>query len=320
MSLDLILQLTGFTIDGETANALLQDELLVKYLSDKRVRKGDIVKILRDYETNGIQEKAKEIKEAPKDKTYTYHRFILTMLNGNQVRILTTNKTYNELKTKVAAGQRCEIGNFFKKYGISPSGVKSSSVEKYEITWLERETMIYRIKHGKIGVHEKRFLAERNFNYTIISKEEVENGITAAHLEKLFGLQEGALRTEEENKKPITLDMDFLYNPNKEIKNLGTQKMFMGQNLSVYSIFNIKHMSQFVIVLPANEYVEYDKMTGALIPHKEGEVAITITNIYNDETRRLVLSVGPSPKQSLKDFIHKKKSMELKPETKKDSQ
>jgi hypothetical protein len=318
--IDTILQLTGFTISEEVANALLTDKYLVKFLNDKRVKKGELVRILRDYKTNGIQKKAKEIKKNPEDKIYTYYRFVIETVDGEQSAILIPEKKYNTLRNNITNGKKEELSNFLKRYGISPSSIKKSKIEPWKLTWLERSKILHNIKKGILGPFETRFLEEGNFNYTLISKKELRRGITASHLEKIFGLEEGSLRKDNEDDTPIQLDLSITCYRTTPTIDLGIQKMFMGENISIFTVFSIRNLSYYVVDIPLNDYVSYDHTTGTLIPVKEGSVEMTLTSNTNGVVKKITLSVGPSQKQSLHAYLHKKK-MELTPqEDKKDSQ
>ena len=317
--IDTILQLTGFTISEKVANALLTDKHLVKFLNDKRVKKGELVRILRDYKTTSAQQKTVVPKKPEKTK-FTYYEFTIKTTYDNIVKILFSDAEYEEMTSLAENGRRDKVAKIFRGYKISPMSIKETRVHPWTITAKEREEMILNIRHGILGVKEHRFLEGRNCNYTLIPKAEILSGITAAHLEKLFSMPEGSLRRKENEEQPITLNIDFNSDNEIEIRDLGTQKMFMGQNESLFSVFNIRDLSCYVVDLPANEYVTYDPLNGTLIPLKEGNIEMCVRSLTNKVVRKITLSVGPSQKQSLHAYLHKKK-MELTPqEDKKDSQ
>lgn len=316
---DTILELTGYAISTEVANALLTDKHLVKLLNDKRVKKGELVRILRDYKTTPAQQKTVVSKKTEKTK-FTYYEFTIKTTYENTVKILFSDEEYEEMTSLAENGRRDKVAKIFRGYKVSPMSIKETRVQPWTITAKEREEMILNIRHGILGVNEHRFLEGRNCNYALIPKKEILSGITAAHLEKLFNMPEGSLRREENEEQPITLNIDFNSDNEIETRDLGTQKMFMGQNESLFSVFNIRDLSRYVVDLPENEYVTYDPLTGTLIPLKEGNIEMCVRSLTNNVVRKITLSVGPSARQSLKAYIQKKK-MELTPqENKKDSQ
>ena len=95
---DTILELTGFTISEEVANALLTDKHLVKFLNDKRVKKGKLVRILRDYKTTPAQQKT-VVPKKPEKTEFTYYEFTINH-NSKYVKYFLFKLAFYYFKSK----------------------------------------------------------------------------------------------------------------------------------------------------------------------------------------------------------------------------
>lgn len=311
--LSAITELIDYNVE-DVLEELSKDKDLVKYLNDRRCKSNFILEKLKSHIV-GEEKIEQENTNNKKGITYTYHGFIFEMSDKKIVRILFTKNRYNILKEAAKTKNKDTITELLGKYGINPNFIVSTKMNTLKLSKSEKDAIVCSLKSGiKIAI-ACRFLNQINYNYGIVSKNELEKGLSSETIDKLFGEPDDDNTLEIENNKKEKSKYKTRIKFDRKtgiIKDLGVQELFIGQPLNICCIFNISDPSSYIANIPKNDFIAYDHITGVINPIKPGKIAISIKNIFDNQIRKIVLSVNPSLKHSLNNYASKKKKVLIK--------
>lgn len=309
--INVILKLNDIELSNTVKYTLVKDFELVRCLNDKRCKKNDVIEELKEY----ISKKQNDEDKTKKEKHYTFHGFKFVLSDEREIEMLFSKERMKSLKAYASVRDKDGMVEFFSPYGINSTELISTTPINIKLAKREILAIKRSLRTGLFPASSFDFISKINYNFAIISEESLSKGLTEEEMNDLLGTPQ--ITYEEFHKKPkkkSKYKTRTKCNDGGIARDLGVQELYIGQPMDVECIFNIYDLTYYIIDVPANEFIQFNRSTGMITPVKEGTVKMSVQSLDGKQKKEITLSVNEPIRRSIKSFVDKKLLLKRKQE------